>query len=363
MLYLAWFIFFFSILQLVVALTNLVFLPKLRSRNPVKRPLVSVLIPARDEENNIGNLLEDLTHQDYDNIELIVFNDLSADRTEEIVKVYAAKDNRIRLINGDNLPEGWLGKNWACHSLALASKGEYLLFLDADVRVKNGIIVKAVSYAQHFAVGLVSIFPRQIMKTTGEKITVPLMNYILLSLLPLILVRKSPFPSIAAANGQFMFFNSMIYKSFHPHKKLKDNKVEDIEIARYFKKNNCRTACLIGDSTIQCRMYNGFSDAAAGFSKNVSAFFGNSLTLASLFWIVTTFGFLPVLSELSTSAFLAYLTVIILTRIIISIESEQNVAENLLLLIPQQLSLGLIIYNAFIYRNVRTYRWKGREIK
>ena len=363
MIYMACFIFFFTILQLIIALVNIIFYPKLPAGTLIERPLVSILIPARNEEKNIGNILDDILHQDYTEIEVIVFNDISTDRTAEIVREYALADGRITLTDSDFLPEGWLGKNWACQSLSKKAKGDFLLFLDADVRIGNELILNAVSFAKHFKLALVSIFPKQIIKTIGEKITVPNMNYILLSLLPLILVRKLGYPSIAAANGQFMFFDSRIYKSMQPHLKMKNNKVEDIGISRYLKSEKQRIACLVGDNTIQCRMYNGFNDAVNGFSKNVTAFFGNSLILALVFWFITSFGFLFVLVELPLYLFIVYLVTSIISRIVISRVSEQEVTENIFLIIPMQISLGLFIYHSFMNKNIKTFRWKGRDIK
>jgi glycosyltransferase involved in cell wall biosynthesis len=363
MVNIAWFIFFFTLLQLIIAFVNLIFYPKLPVGTLKERPLVSILIPARNEEKNISGILDDILQQDYSEIEVIVFNDISSDRTAEIVKEYALVDNRITLINSDFLPEGWLGKNWACHSLSKKAKGDFFLFLDADVRINNGIIINAISYAKRFRLALISIFPKQIIKTFGEKITVPNMNYILLSLLPLILVRKSGISSFAAANGQFMFFDSSVYRSLEPHEKMKENKVEDIEISRYLKNEKHRIACLVGDNTIQCRMYNGFKDAVNGFSKNVSAFFGNSIILSLLFWFITTFGFLLILIELPIYFFIVYLFTYLMTRIMISLVSEQSVTENILFMIPMQISFGLFIFHAFINKNIKTYRWKGRDIK
>lgn len=189
------------------------------------------------------------------------------------------------------------------------------------------------------------------------------MNHILLTLLPLILVRKSKFSSLAAANGQFMLFDSTVYKSLHPHERMKNNLVEDIEIARFLKKEHHKIACLTGDNSIQCRMYTGAKDAVRGFSKNVSAFFGNSILLAFIFWLISSFGFLVVLFGLSLPLFLSYILFYLLTRIIVSVVSEQNTTDNLMLLIPQQISFGLFIFHALINKKNKTYYWKGREIK
>jgi glycosyltransferase involved in cell wall biosynthesis len=362
MLYLAYFIFTFTLIQLIVALVNLVYIQQPKSGICNFNGLVSVLIPARNEENNIANLLHDLQNQDYQNIEIIVFNDLSTDRTEEIVTKIAKTDTRIRLANSKGLPQGWLGKNYACHNLSQMAKGEYLLFLDADVRVKGGIITNSIALAENHKTGLLSIFPKQKMASLGEYLTVPAMNYILLTLLPLVLVFKSKFSSMAAANGQFMLFERAKYFETLPHEKFKNNKVEDIEIARYFKQINIPVVCTLGDNTIECRMYNGFDEAVNGFSKNVVNFFGNSFFTAILFWVVTTFGFLVIFSELSTVLFCAFLIVILATRVVITFISKQNIFLNLLLLVPQQLTLGILIYKALICKFNKQLKWKGRNI-
>jgi hypothetical protein len=192
--------------------------------------------------------------------------------------------------------------------------------------------------------------------------TVPVMNYILLSLLPLVLVRKSGMASLSAANGQFMFFDSDTYKSLLPHEKMKNNMVEDIAIAHYFKANGFKIACLTGDNSIQCRMYSGFSEAVNGFSKNVAAFFGNSLLLAFFFWIVTSVGFIFVLIALPAVVSVVYFSGYLLTRIIISRISGQRITGSLLYLIPQQVSLGLFIWKSFIKKTLKSHRWKDREL-
>ncbi len=362
MIYLAYFILVFSGMQLLVALSNLFFKQELKQATGNFNGLVSVLIPARNEEKNIGNLLSDLQKQDYLNIEIIVFNDQSTDRTEHIVNQFAANDKRITLVNSKGLPEGWLGKNYGCHSLSKQAKGAYLLFLDADVRVQNGILLNSIALAEKHGLGLLSIFPKQEMESIGERFTVPNMNYILLSLLPLGLVLKSRFPSLAAANGQFMLFHAQTYLSFIPHEKFKNNKVEDIEIARYFKKQEIPIACLTGDNSISCRMYKGFGEAVNGFSKNVINFFGNSYAVAIFFWLITTFGFIPILISLDNSMFLFYLFAFFITRILISLISKQNTLWNILFILPQQTAMGLFIYKAFRNKFKNQHQWKGRNI-
>lgn len=362
MIYLAIFILVFTTLQFLVAIVNLLTETHLPRNGDISGKLVSVLIPARNEENKIDKILEDLRTQDFKNIEVIVFNDQSEDRTDEIVSHFAAGDDRFSLVNSDHLPQGWLGKNHACHSLAKIAKGNFMLFLDADVRIGKTLIGDTVSYSENKRISLISVFPQQIMKSIGEKISVPNMNYILLSLLPLILVRKSRFPSLSAANGQLMFFDAEVYNKMEPHKEMKNNKVEDISIARYFKRNGITIACMLGDDRIRCRMYKGYSDSVRGFSKNVLAFFGNSFFLAIFFWMISTLGFIPVLFYLSPVFLAAYLLLYLTTRIAISVSSRQNMLENLICILPLQFTMIMFIWKAFVNKYFGKFEWKGRKI-
>ena len=159
MMYVAGFIIAFSLLQLLVAFVNIFFAEKLpRGGSDISGYSVSVLIPARNEERNIQNLLNDLIRIKDNWLEIMVLDDQSTDRTADIVRDFAARHERIRCIQSNQLPEGWLGKNHACHQLALNAAGDYLLFLDADVRVCDGLIDNGLRYmldkknrfAQHF---------------------------------------------------------------------------------------------------------------------------------------------------------------------------------------------------------------------
>ena len=362
MLYLASFIFFFTTIQLLVAATNLIFKPKLLKRPLQSSPLISVLIPARNEAENIGVLLADLINQHYKNIEIIVFDDQSDDMTAEVVSALAETDSRIKLVRSGGLPEGWLGKNFACYSLSKYANGNYSLFLDADVRISRNAFHSAVAYADKYHLGLLSVFPKQMVMSEGEKMTVPIMNYILLSLLPLPLVQWSSFRSLAAANGQFMLFDSSIYKRLNPHEYVKNCKVEDIEIARYFKDNKIHIACHLGSESIRCRMYSGFGEAVGGFSKNIISFFGNSFVLAVIFWLITTFGFIPVLISFSFNIFVVYIVMLLMIRLFVAMASHQRILDSFIYFIPQQIVMGMVMFRSFLNKHFFHYQWKGRSI-
>ncbi len=362
MLYFCYILFAFLFLQFIIAFVNAVYIQKFDKNPDNQNDLISVLIPARNEEKNIANILNDLVKQEYQNIEIIVFNDQSTDNTEKIVRNFSETDKRIRLLNSDILPDGWLGKNFACYSLAKIANGKYFLFLDADVRIYNNILAATISYSKKYKLGLLSIFPKQIMQHFGEKITVPIMNYILLTLLPLVLVRKSGFNSLSAANGQFMLFDAETYKKFLPHEKVKNMRVEDIEISRLYKKNKVKIACVSGKTNVTCRMYNTYNEAISGFSKNVTSFFGNSFLVALLFWLITSFGFVPILIFLPFQFFIAYSVVFFLTRIFVSYASCQNIFNNICFAVLQHFSLGHIILRTIINKKNNQLMWKERNV-
>ena len=359
--YVAYIVIAFTTIQLIVAFVNFIFTQKLGKASKSNK-LVSVLIPARNEEQNISKILHDLLFQEYPNIEILVFDDQSTDKTAEIVRDIAKKHDNVQLISSEGLPDGWLGKNYACHSLAQKANGEFFLFVDADVRIKNNIIGQTLHFAEKHNLSLVSVFPKQVMKGWGEYATVPNMNYILLTLLPLILVRKLGLSSIAAANGQYMFFEAENYKRTLPHETMKSEKVEDIKIARHYKKERLKIACLANETDIRCRMYGSYKESLNGFSKNVTTFFGNSFILAILFWLITTLGFIPILLIYGTTGLALYLVAVLIIRSFVSITSRQSVAKNLTYLLLQHLSLGLIIAKSIYNQFKKEYIWKGRNV-
>jgi chlorobactene glucosyltransferase len=359
--YLAWFVFGFATLRLMVAIVNVIFVERLSGRkcDPV---LVSVLVPARNESENIGDLIDALLSQPYRNIELIVGDDQSDDNTAQIVREYAQQDSRIKLISVDALPDGWLGKNHACHVLSSHAKGRYYLFVDADVRIQGDVIHQLVAYAQHYQTVLVSVFPKQMMRTLGEKMVVPLMNHILLSLLPLILVRLSKRSSLAAANGQVMMFDAVHYQHLLPHRQVKSEKVEDIAIARLLKHKRLSVACLTGDHRVVCRMYQGWKEAGNGFAKNVVAFFGGSMSMAMLFYLTGTFGVFVVAAFMHLKMLALFVLMSLMISILVSMVSRQHAGVNLLLLIPRQMALGIVVLKAMRGMITKQYIWKGRNV-
>ncbi|MBN3035151.1 MAG: glycosyltransferase [Bacteroidales bacterium] len=350
-------------LRLITALINLAARTKLKQGSPDESPTVSVLIPARDEEHHITSLLEGIITQEYAAYEVIVYDDESSDGTAQVVEVFSRRDSRVRLVRGGSLPGGWLGKTRACDILAKEATGDYLLFLDADVTVSPGLLKDSIAYMNEQGLELLSVFPVQRMETAGEKTTVPLMNWILLSLLPLPLTRICKRPSLSAANGQFMCFRSETYHRYRFHERARLQQVEDIRIMKDMKKLGLPVQTLLSGGQIACRMYGGFREAVNGFAKNMPEFFGGNIPWMLVFVLFTTFGAVPVAFSMLPAITGIYLLAGIALRIMVSLAGRQPVWQNLLYALPQQLALP-VIAAASIQRKWRGWTtWKGRMVR
>ena len=355
---------FLTSLRFAVALVNWFSRPYLPhvGRDRSRLPSISVLIPVRNEEKNIGTLLGSLALLPYEKAEIIVYDDGSTDSTGEVVSACARIDGRLRCISGDELPEGWTGKNHACHRLAEEAKNDYLLFLDADVTVGDDLLKRAVSYASRHRLALLSMFPRQKMRSTGEKIVVPFMFRILLSLLPLFLIRRCRWTSFSAANGQMMLFHATTYRRYRFHERVRDRMAEDIEIMRLIKRSRLRGDTLVGRKEIECRMYRSYNEGVNGFSRNIFSMFGNSLAFLLLYALTGLVGWILLLF-LPWQFAAAYFAMVIGLNAMIALTSRQRVSENLQWLLPGIAAFYHIAFLAISRRAGRNFEWKGRKIR
>lgn len=350
---------------LMITIYNLLTAPVIYHSTSGKNvlPLISVLIPARDEEQNIGKCLSHLVNQKYNNLELIVLDDNSKDNTKQIVESFTHKHERIKLIKGKQLPKGWLGKNWACHQLSIYATGQYLLFMDADMELQPNAISAAFEEMNRSEVKMISVFSSQLIKSFGEWIVVPLMNWMLLAFLPLKMVYTSTNKSFVAANGQFMFWERNAYLETGGHEMTKDKVVEDMEFARICKLNNIRIKTLLGGNLIYCRMYSGLSEAIIGFTKNFYPGFNiNAFAFLLMITFFVTIFLLPFILVFINNLYIIPIVMIVLIRIIISIKSRQNTFINVLLHPLQMVLMYIVGIKSMINTKSGKLLWKGRRI-
>lgn len=261
-------------------------------------PLVSILVPARNEEMNIRACLQSLMAQDDPDFEILLLEDRSDDATAAIAISLGFADAQhdpkaqFRMLRGTPLPDGWAGKPWACHQLAEAARGEWLLFTDADTIHQPESARAAVETAMRENAGLLSAWPRQITVTWSEKLVIPLLYILTHALLPQALVRlclrwpwlarlsgRKGMAAMGAANGQFMLFQRPAYDTIGGHAAVKSHLVEDVALGRLVMERTGEGLRLVnadGGGIVRCRMYRSFAQVWAGFSKNLRPVFGSN---------------------------------------------------------------------------------------
>ena len=241
-----------------------------RGRPSARMPgAVSVLIPARNEASNIETCLAGVLSSDHNILEVLVYDDASTDDTAARVEAIAARDDRVRLIRGADLPRGWAGKSHACHRLAGSAAGDVLLFIDADVELGRQALARLGSQYEDLGADLVSAIPRQRMGTWGERLILPLLHLTYTSWLPLPLIHLSRDPRFLAVNGQILSIKRSVYSAVGGFEAVKNDVVEDMAFCRTVKRNGYRVAFTDGHHIASCRMYRSASEVWEGFSKNL----------------------------------------------------------------------------------------------
>lgn len=348
----------------LVALINFFSAPQLKKKEEKNRNIkISVCIPARNEEHNIKNILSDILNQTFPNMEVLVLDDNSQDDTNKIISSITKVHKNIRLISGDSLPSGWTGKNWACHQLSQKSKGDILFFIDADSRLSPWAIESSIAYINNYSLSMLSVFPVQRMKTISEKLVVPIMDWILLTFLPLRLVYLSSMLSFVAANGQFIAIKKEAYNLIGGHKSVANMFVEDMEIARKIKKKKLKLMTMLGNNTVECRMYESYKNAFAGFSKNFFPGFNtNVVTFIFMLLLLNLIYTAPFILLFYYHAFILIIILIYFQRLFISLANRQNPLYNIIFHPIQMIIMTLIGLNSIYKTKKGLLKWKGREL-
>ncbi|GCE14010.1 glycosyltransferase [Tengunoibacter tsumagoiensis] len=345
-------------------------------------PLVSVLVPARNEELGIEPCVRSLLAQTYPNLEILVLDDQSDDRTPQIVQRLIAElppgqQGRLRLLAGAPLPSGWIGKNFACHQLAQQARGSYLLFTDADTFHQPALVTAVIERMKRENVQLLTALPEQIMLSPGERLIVPLVTFTMLSLLPVPLVRLRPEPSLSTGVGQLLCFERKSYETSGGHAAVKGLILEDVLLARTLKAAGFHMTFVDAFDLVQCRMYRSFTEVWNGFSKNLFAFYNYTLPVAFIAILLTTLLYIVPVMIVLAALFIKLPAVIVglslssyllatLMHILLTLRFVRTGKLTMLLLTlchPLSIFLeNLILLNSirWRYRKSGTH-WKGRS--
>jgi len=253
-----------------ITIINYYRIPRLSktSYEPLKNsPVVSVIIPTRNEAFRIEPCIKSLKSQIYPNLEILIIDD-STDNTVDVIRKIVGNDARFRIIKQDKLPEGWVGKPHALQQGSTLAKGEWLVFIDADTSHEPELISQVVSYAVDKKVDFVSLVPKHICKTFWEKVIQPIPLSIIPVLSPMAKVNKQD-SKAAVAFGPFIMIKRDVFEKIGGYETIKSRIADDAEIAKLVKTAGFKMNLVNAQSLMDVRMYESFHDIWEGWGKNI----------------------------------------------------------------------------------------------
>jgi glycosyltransferase involved in cell wall biosynthesis len=283
---------------------------------------VSILIPMRNEEVNVAGCLDSVIAQKgLSDLEIIVLNDQSTDATQSKLAAYP----QVKVLNGTELPVGWLGKLWACHQLSQVASGNIWVFLDADVRLTEHAVASTINQMGNWS--FISPYPKQLSIGIPEKIFQPLLHWSWLASVPLYIAQKFGIKSMSVANGQFFVVNKAAYELCGGHEKIKDEVLDDLALARSLLSAKFKGGVVEGSQIATCTMYADFSQLIQGYQKSLWAAFGGFVgNIFALALLIST-GVISFVAAVGGSKLAALSFIFIyLSRIISSIRSGESTA-------------------------------------
>lgn len=234
------------------------------------RPSVSVLIPARNEESNLPATLESVLSNTRVDLEVVVLDDHSTDRTASIVREFQQRDARVRLELAPPLPPGWCGKQHACWVLSRLATRPWIVFLDADVRLEPSALIEMVGFMESSGADLASGVPRQETKTFGERLLIPLIHFVLLGFLPMHVMRRSKSSAFAAGCGQLFIARHQAYLQSGGHSQIPATLHDGLQLPKLFRRSGLRTDLFDATPLAACRMYRSSREVLSGLAKNAT---------------------------------------------------------------------------------------------
>ncbi|HEX6693728.1 MAG TPA: glycosyltransferase family 2 protein [Longimicrobiales bacterium] len=239
---------------------------------PEEAPMVSVIVPMRNEAENITTCMSTLLATKYPRWEIIIVDDDSVDGTADIARAIAeGSRGTVIFVAGKPLPPGWLGKSWACWQGYQMASGDVLLFTDADTRHNEALLGHAVGALMAEKADLATVLPRQLMESPWERIVLPhIFVTIMLRFHDVAKLSRTRNPRAVIANGQFMLFTREGYLAVGGHESVRDTVVEDLRLAQRVVEEDRRLLAAHAENLMETRMYRSLRGIIEGWSKNVA---------------------------------------------------------------------------------------------
>jgi cellulose synthase/poly-beta-1,6-N-acetylglucosamine synthase-like glycosyltransferase len=347
---------------------NLALVPRLKGSDPCPLPsapcpLVTVIIPARDEERMIERTVRGFLAQSWPALEIVVVNDRSTDSTGAILTRLAEEDGRLTVIDNEEPPPGWLGKPWALHQGSLRAQGELLLFVDADVIYAPETVAAAVAHFEARGASMIALLPHFEMRGFWEHVAMPNLAFFAFTVMPLWLSNRTTIPLLGMGGGTGNLIRRSDYETAGGHETLKDSVIDDVALSRLMRRSGRRTEIVRADHLISVRMYEGLGEVIRGFTKNgFSAVSRNYLTMAVFLILGFVLHVLPFGLALAGDVLsIASVVVLTLTRVILFASLRYRL-DNALFGHPLMIGVWLVIMlRSTWYTGIRRkLLWRGR---
>ena len=322
---------------------------------------ISVVVPLRNEAKNVAELVASLHHQkNLTHIGFLLLDDNSEDDTLALLQQHTSGLSNFHILSGSTLPQGWIGKTWALQQLFERAQSEFIISVDADVRLVPDAISKAVTLLKSTQLDFLSPYPKQLADSWSERLIQPLLQWSWMSTVILRVAEKSSLASTVVANGQFFVVRRAALAQIDGYDSVRNRVLDDVVLARSLVKSGSHGCVANGAAIASTRMYSSWSQIQAGYGKSLHAafgsVFGSGIAIAFLFLT----GIAPLVAGImgSYAGWYAYAAVT-LTRVMSSIKSGKNPLDALLHPISSALLIYLIIYSWLMRGQVQ---WKGRTL-
>ncbi|WP_281975125.1 glycosyltransferase [Halobacillus litoralis] len=332
-----------------------------------KFPMVSLLVPLRNEAGNVTGLINSLRSLTYENLEIILLDDHSDDGTYERLIEYTEQDARMSVMKGKDLPEGWNGKVHACHQLSEKAAGDYYFFLDADARVAPSIIELSLGTMKKRQAAMLSGFPNYPNNNFLSHMLVPLQHMVVLLHLPLFMANKTTKPMFTAACGIFIVIEKEVYEAIGGHRSVMDSLVEDVHIAREVKRHGYKMVLANITGSALSYMYDSSSETWEGFKKNIYTGIGRSAMMVTFLTLFYTIVFvLPALLAgfaLGTgniALLLPYLLTVIF-KMYVDARTGHPLWLAFFIPVAALLLISMMVASMSVHKKGKSYHWKGRQ--
>jgi len=320
---------------------------------------IGVIVPMRNEAENVEGLIATLAAQE-GSLHFYLLDDNSEDQTFELLQRFTQTDSRFTVIKGGVLNDKWIGKTWALQQLFDVSSEEILVSIDADVRLSNDAINKAITAWNSARLDFVSPYTRQIAQSFAERLIQPLLQWSWLTTVPLRYAESSGQQSMAIANGQFFVVRRSALAAIGGYQSVKHAVIDDVFLARELVKNGSSGTVINGSDIAETRMYASWSQIKAGYGKSLNQAFGSIVGAVFVVAFLIATCIAPLLLGLLGNPYgwLGF-AAIVGTRVLSAMKSRGRVLDSVLHPISVLALIYLIVYS---YLRRGSIQWKGRTV-